>query len=112
MTALAVRAPDFAAATNVYAMRMFTERLQILISKEQRRRLEQEAKRRETSVASVIREAVDDRLGGIARDDRLAAADSIAAIKPLPSMSPEELRRVLTEASDEATHFPPQGVPE
>lgn len=97
---------------HVYAMHMYTERLQILISKEQRRRLEQEAKRRNASVASVIREAVDDRLGGIGREDRIAAVDRIAAMEPLPYISPEELERLIAESHDEETRFPPEGAPE
>ncbi len=100
-----------AAPNNVYAMRMYSERLQILISKEQRRRLEQEAKRRGASVASVIRDAVDDRLGGVTRDDRIAAVEAIAAIEGLPSISVEEMNRMLAEAHDEATRFPPEGAP-
>jgi hypothetical protein len=83
---------------SVYAMSMYTERLQILISKEQRRRWEQEAKRQGTSVASVVREAVDDRLGGIAREERIAAVDRIAAMEPLPYISPEDLERLIDEA--------------
>lgn len=97
---------------HVYALRMYTERLQILISKEQRRRLEQEAKRRGASVASVIRDAVDDRLGDITRDDRIAAAEWIATMEPLPEISPEELERMIAEAYDAETRFPPEGAPQ
>jgi predicted DNA-binding protein len=82
-------------------MRMFSERLQILISKEQRRRLESEAKRRDASVASVIREAIDAQLGGIGRDDRLGAVERIAAMRGAPSLPPEELRRAIAEARAE-----------
>jgi hypothetical protein len=82
---------------NVYAMSMYTERLQILISKEQRRRWELEARRRGASVASIVREAVEERLGGVSRDDRLAAAEQIAAMKPLPYIAPEELNRLIEE---------------
>jgi hypothetical protein len=93
-------------------MHMYTERLQILISKEQRLRLEQEAKRRSASVASVIREAVDDRLGGISREEKVAAAESIAAMKPLPHIAPEDLERAIAEAYDAETRFPPDGAPQ
>jgi len=82
-------------------MRMFSERLQILISKEQRRRLESEAKRRDASVASVIREAIDVQLGGIGRDDRLGAVAQIAAMRGASYLPPEELRQAITEARDE-----------
>lgn len=86
---------------HVYAMHMYNERLQILISKEQRRRLEQEAKRREASVASVIREAVDEHLGAIGREDRIAAAEAIAAMKPAPYIAPEQLEKLIATAHDE-----------
>jgi hypothetical protein len=91
---------------------MYTERLQILISKEQRRRWEHEAKRRGGSVASVIREAVDERLGILHRDDRIAAVESIAAIRGIPAPSPEELSRMIAEARDSEARFPPEGAPE
>jgi hypothetical protein len=91
---------------------MYNERLQILISKEQRRRLEQEARRRETSVATVVRDAVDEQLGGVTREDKLAAADWIAAMQPLPHLAPEELERAIADAYDAETRFPPEGAPE
>jgi hypothetical protein len=81
---------------------MFSERLQILVSKEQRRRLEGEAKRRDASVASVIREAIDAQLGGVAVDDRLEALGRIVAMQGAPYLPPEELRRAIAEARDEA----------
>lgn len=40
-------------------MLMLSERLQVLIERDQRRRLEREAARRGTSVALLIREAID-----------------------------------------------------
>jgi predicted DNA-binding protein len=49
---------------------MFRERLQLLISPEQRRRLEAEARQRDASVASVIREAIDRHLGATDRAAR------------------------------------------
>jgi predicted DNA-binding protein len=61
-------------------MRMFSERLQILISPEQRARWESEAKRRGTSVAGLIREAVDQNLGSLDRADRLQAVEAIRAM--------------------------------
>jgi hypothetical protein len=95
-----VRAP-ISVATHVYSMRMFSERLQILISKEQRRRLESEAKRRDASVASVIREAIDVQFGGVAVDDKLEALGRIAAMRGAPALPPEELRRAIAEAREE-----------
>jgi hypothetical protein len=96
---------------SVYAMRMYTERLQILISKEQRHRWEAEARRRDVSVARVVREAVDGQLGGIAREDRVAAVEWIAALKPLPHVPPEDLERAIADAYDAETRFPPEGAP-
>ena len=65
----------------VYAMHMLNERLQILVSPEQRRRLTTEAKRRGTSVASLVREAVDARFGVVARADRLQALREVRAMR-------------------------------
>lgn len=60
---------------------MFSERLQILISREQRARWENEAKRRGTSVAALIREAVDRDLGSPDRDDRKEAVEAVRAMR-------------------------------
>jgi hypothetical protein len=86
---------------HVYALHMYSERLQILISKEQRRRLEAEARRRSASVASVIRGAVDAELGKGSRQDRLQAVAEIAKIKGVPHLPPDELRRLIDEAHSE-----------
>ncbi|HYJ20633.1 MAG TPA: hypothetical protein VEW07_01270 [Solirubrobacterales bacterium] len=80
---------------------MYSERLQILISKEQRRRLEAEAGRRKASVASVIRDAVDAELGRGSREDRLRAVAEIAKIKGVPFLPPDELRKAIDEARAE-----------
>lgn len=77
-------------------MHMLDQRMQILVSADQRRRLEQEAQRRSTSVASVIRDAVDAQLGGITVEDRRAAVDRIRALRGR-SLSPEELNRIVEE---------------
>ena len=47
----------------VYDIHMLNERLQILVSTEQRRRLEAESKRTQASVASLIRQAIDAQFG-------------------------------------------------
>jgi hypothetical protein len=80
---------------------MYSERLQILISKEQRRRLEAEARRRKASVASVIRDAVDAELGAGSREDRLQAVAAIKRIESVPYLSPDELRKAIDEARAE-----------
>jgi hypothetical protein len=104
-TAIAPLAP-------VYAMHMYNERIQLLASKEQRQRWEREARLRGASLSSVIRDAVDAQLGGTSREDKIAAAEAIAAIEGLPSISVEEMNRMLADAYDEATRFPPEGAPE
>lgn len=78
-------------------MSMFTERLQILVSKEQRQRLEREAKRRNTSVASVIRDAVDTELGFDSRKEKLAAVEAIRQLPRVPFLPVEELNRIYDE---------------
>jgi hypothetical protein len=98
-----------ASTAHVYALRMYSERLQILISKEQRRRLETEAKRRKASVASVIRDAVDAELGQGSREDRLQAVAEIAKIKGIPYLPPDKLRKAIDEARAEGID---RGFPE
>jgi hypothetical protein len=84
----------------VYALHMLNERLQVLVSAEQRRRLESEARRRGTSVGSLIREAVDAHFGSVTREDRLRALDQIKAMhgRYLP---PDELNRIVEEEREE-----------
>jgi hypothetical protein len=61
---------------------MFSERLQILVSQEQRRRLELEAKARGTSVSAVIRAAIDTTLPRrFSRDERVRAAHELTAMR-------------------------------
>ncbi len=81
-------------------MHMLTERLQILVSPEQRRRLEAEGKRRGTSVGSLIREAVDARFGAVTTADRLRALEEIRAMRGR-FLNPDELNRVIEEEHDE-----------
>ena len=76
---------------------MYSERIQLLITKEQRRRLEQEAKRRGTSVASVVRDAVDTHLGPFSREDRLRAVEEIRQMRGGRLLSPEEINRLVAE---------------
>ncbi len=74
--------------------------MQILVSADQRRRLEQEARRRSTSVASVIRDAVDAQLGGITVEARRAALDEILAMGGRFA-SPDELNRIAAGEHDD-----------
>ncbi|MHB8619000.1 MAG: hypothetical protein ACYDAG_05395 [Chloroflexota bacterium] len=78
---------------------MLTERLQVLISTDQRRRLEGEAKRRGTSVATLIREAVDAQYGGVTRQERLRAVQGIRRMRG-SYLSPDALNRLVEQERD------------
>ena len=86
----------------MYDMHMFSERLQILISPDQRKRWDAEAKRRGTSVAGLIREAVDRHLGSLDRADRVQAVEAIRTMdgRFLPV---DEIDRVVEEERARAT---------
>ena len=75
---------------------MFSERLQILVRPDQRKRWEAEAKRRGTSVAGLIRVAVDREVGSLDPGERAQAVDSIRALhgRFLP---PDELEHLVEE---------------
>jgi predicted transcriptional regulator len=74
---------------------MFSERLQVLLSKEQRRRLEAEAKRRHSSVGALIREAIDSRGGGATLEERSRAIAEIKDMRGGRFLPPGELERVI-----------------
>ena len=82
-------------------MHMLSERLQILVTPEQRRRLEAEARRRGASVGALVREAIDDRYRGPTREERMQAAAEIRAMTAGPAPSPEELRRLIDSQFDD-----------
>lgn len=86
---------------DVYALLMLNERLQILVSLEQRRRLEREAARRCTSVAALVREAIDAQYGSVSRSDREEALAEIRAMRGTYH-SPEELEQLIDEEHDGA----------
>lgn len=77
-------------------MHMLTERLQILVSKDQRRELEAEARRRATSVGSLVREAIDARFGVVGEAERLRAVDEIASMSGT-FVEPDELERIVED---------------
>lgn len=79
---------------------MLSERLQILMTPEQRRRLEHEARRRGTSVGRVIRDSVDAQLGGVAADERRAALDGIRQLHGR-FVPPEALESLVASERDE-----------
>jgi hypothetical protein len=76
---------------------MMEHRLQILLDEARYRKIAREAERRGTSVAAVIRDAID-RLPDSA-DARRAAAEAILAAEPMPLPDdPADLRRELDAA--------------
>lgn len=77
-------------------MRMLSERLQILVTPEQRRRLEREAERRNESVGSLIREAVDATFGGASETDRQEALDAIRTMRGSYAAA-DEINRIVEE---------------
>lgn len=80
---------------------MLNERLQILVTPDQRRRLQEEAKRRRSSVAALIREAIDARFGAVTRADRLRALEEIRAMKGGRFVPPDELDRLIEREHDD-----------
>lgn len=76
---------------------MLTERLQILLSRAQRHRLEAEAKRRRISVGALIREAVDSRLHTVPVERRLRAVAKIGAMSGGRFLPVQELERIVDE---------------
>jgi hypothetical protein len=84
---------------------MLKERLQILVTTDQRRRLEREARRRGTSVGRVVRDAVDAQLGGVTAEDRRRAVDEIIAMRGRflfpEDATPEGLDRIAESEYDE-----------
>ena len=85
---------------------MYTERLQILLTKDQRARLEAEARSRRSSVAGVVREAVEAHLGGPSRDARVAAAERIGLMKGR-RVSVADMHDLVSQERD-AAHRPPR----
>lgn len=87
--------------TDVYALHMLNQRLQILVTEEQRRRLEREAAHRGLSVGALIREAVDAHVGVVAVSDRERALEEIRAMRVPARVTPEEINRMVEEERDE-----------
>jgi hypothetical protein len=77
-------------------MRMLDRRLQILLDEQRYRRLAEAARERKTSVAAVIREAIDVALPADEAEKR-AAWKRILAAEPMPVPDPDELKAELEE---------------
>ncbi len=80
---------------------MLSERLQILVTPEQRRRLQSEARERGASVGGLVREAIDARFGGFSREEKVKAVEEIAAMEGGHFIPPDELNRIFEEEHDE-----------
>lgn len=76
---------------------MLKERLQIMVDREQRRGLDAEAKRLGISVGALVREAIDDRLGGHDRQRRRDAVDEMSRVAAGSSPTQEEIDAILDE---------------
>lgn len=92
-------------------MCMYSERMQILLSPDQRRRLEDEARLRGSSVASLVREALDARFGGVTRDERIEAARRMT-LREAEYLPPEELERLIDSRFDDDLAAKPRGTRE
>lgn len=76
---------------------MFDQRLQLLVSADQRRRLEAKAKETGKSVGRLIREAIDARYGAISRDDRIRAAKEIGEMKGGRFLTVAQMHEIIGE---------------
>ena len=79
----------------MYAMSMLTERLQILVTRQQRRRLATEAQRRGSSVGELVREAIDSIVGEVSAEERQRAVEEIARMEPAKFVGPAEMDRLI-----------------
>jgi len=83
---------------------MFSERLQIVVTPEQRRRLTATARRRGMSVSALVREAIDARVGQAPRETRLRAVAEMAATKGGRFLTVEEMERIVDDERE--ANFP------
>lgn len=83
-----------------YTLHMYTERTQVLLSAEQRRRVERRAAQERRSVGAVIRDAVDAYTGS-SRRTRQEAADSLLSIGA-PIAEWEEMKAEIILGATEA----------
>jgi hypothetical protein len=80
-------------------MCMLDHRLQLLLEERQYRRLVVEAQQAHTSVASLIRAAIDEVFPEASVDRRRAAIDRVLNSPPTPvPVDPADIRRELDEA--------------
>jgi len=80
---------------------MLSERLQILVTPEQRQKLETEAARRGESVGALVRQAIDDVYDPVDRGRRRRAFDELRALGERNRgvvLSPDELEALIEDA--------------
>jgi len=94
-------------AEDVYAVSMLNQRLQVLISRDQQRRLDAEAKRRGSSVGAVVREAIDARVRHVPEERRARAIAEIRTMTGGRFLPPDKLERLVEDERQEA--FPAVG---
>jgi hypothetical protein len=75
---------------------MYSERLQIMLTPEQRRHIQHEANRRGTSVAELIREAITEHFGVVPEEDRANAYRSIV-VRRARFLAPDRLDELVEE---------------
>lgn len=81
---------------------MYSQRMQILITPEQRRRLEDESRSTGVSVAALVRAALDARYGsGPTREERMAAAEYLTTGGTAEHIPIEELNELIDSRFDD-----------
>ncbi|HEU0074148.1 MAG TPA: hypothetical protein VFS30_09060 [Dehalococcoidia bacterium] len=79
---------------------MVTERLDVRLDPERRRKLEELAEHRQASVSDTVRELIDQAYEDEAREHRLKLVREIAGLNIEDVPDPEELSRQLAQTHD------------
>jgi hypothetical protein len=81
---------------------MYTRRFQILLDEDQYQRIAREAKDRQVSIATVIRDAIDRRYpSAVELERRRTALEGILSAEPMPVPDdPADIRKELDQAHD------------
>ncbi len=77
---------------------MVTERLDVRLDSERRRKLEELAEREQASVSETVRNLIDRAYEDQLRERRQAAVRRIASAEVGEALEPDELNRLLNEA--------------
>lgn len=76
------------------------ERLQILVTAEQRRRLDETSKATGRPVTALVREAIDKQFGEVSREQRLEAYERLKK-RRIPFIPIDELNRLIETRYDD-----------